>query len=271
MHQGLRSVSVPRRCAPWRGPRFGLTTGWVPIAEGSFVGHTTPGSIMLKVNPHADYPPEDGRYLRGNDFSPAALAVILHCDADKIPRDLEGLVRAGLESGAALSGTVQTENIGFEKMICNLAANPNIRYIILAGPESAGHLTGLALKALMLNGVDDKKRILGADAPHPFLFNIPTELVDRIRRQITLVDLQFRADPDLIRRAVWSCYQESPVEFEGYSLFDPGAFPDPPLSGRITWRVTQPWAEPANEEEKAARDRAREMLDRIKKRLKPEG
>jgi hypothetical protein len=29
---------------------------------------------MLKVDPHPDYPPEDGRYLRGNDFSPVAVA-----------------------------------------------------------------------------------------------------------------------------------------------------------------------------------------------------
>ena len=51
---------------------------------------------MLKVNPHPDYPPEEGRYIRGNDFSPVAVAVILNCDGDKIPPELEKLVRAGL-------------------------------------------------------------------------------------------------------------------------------------------------------------------------------
>jgi len=56
---------------------------------------------MLKVKPH--YPPEEGRYLRGNDFSPVAVAVILNCDADKIPPEIEELVRAGIESGAALA------------------------------------------------------------------------------------------------------------------------------------------------------------------------
>jgi hypothetical protein len=30
---------------------------------------------MLKVSPHPDYPREDGRYLRGNDASPAAVAI----------------------------------------------------------------------------------------------------------------------------------------------------------------------------------------------------
>jgi len=53
---------------------------------------------MLKVDPHPDYPPEDGRYLRGNDFSPAAVAIILTTDEDKIPQELETLVRVGIET-----------------------------------------------------------------------------------------------------------------------------------------------------------------------------
>src|SRR4030042_1674861 len=111
---------------------------------------------MLKSKPHPDYPCEPGRYVRGNDFSPVAVAIILNTDEDKIPPEIEALVRAGIEVGAALSGTVQTPNIGFEKIICNVVANPNIRYAVLSGPESEGHRTGDALKALFKNGVDDK-------------------------------------------------------------------------------------------------------------------
>jgi len=217
---------------------------------------------MLKVSPHPDYPPEDGRYLRGNDSSPVAVAIILNNDADKVPPEVEKLVRAGVESGAALSGTVQTENIGFEKIVCNIVANTNIRYLVLGGPESEGHLTGEALKALFSNGVDEKKRIIGTDAPHPFLFNLPMEFIERFRKQVALIDLQFNADPDIIRQAVWSCYQEEPVKFKGYSLYDPGAYPEPPLSGRITWRVTQPWAEPGDEKEREALKKIKEQIER---------
>ena len=192
---------------------------------------------MLKVKPHPDYPPEEGRYIRGNDASPVAVAIILNCEADKIPLELTKLVRVGAESGAALSGTVQTENIGFEKIVCNIVANPNIRYLILGGPESEGHLTGEALKALMQNGIDDKRRITGTKAPHAFLYNIPAEFVERFRKQLTLIDLQFEGDPEIIRKAVWSCYQEEPMEFRDYRLYDVGAYPDEPLSGKITWRV----------------------------------
>jgi tetrahydromethanopterin S-methyltransferase subunit A len=218
---------------------------------------------MLKVSPHPDYPPEEGRYIRGNDFSPAAVAIILNCEADKIPRELEDLVRAGVESGAALSGTVQTENIGFEKIVCNIVANPNIRFLIVGGPESPGHSTGEALKALLSNGIDEKKRIRGTKAPHPLLFNVPVESIERFRKQLTLVDLQFQADPDLIRKAVWSCFQESPVEFRGQSLFDPGAFPEPPLGGRITWRITQPWAEPADDREREALRKTQALMKKL--------
>lgn len=223
---------------------------------------------MLKVAPHGDYPPEEGRYIRGNDFSPVAVAIILNCDADKIPPELERLVRAGIESGAALSGTVQTENIGFEKIVCNVVANPNIRYLVLGGPESEGHLTGEALKALISNGVDGKKRIVGTNAPHPFLFNLPMEFIERFRKQVSLIDLQFEGDANIMRKTVWSCYQENAVEFRGYSLFDPGSFPEPPLSGRITWRVTQPWAEPLEDKEREALKKAKELMELLKARIK---
>ena len=223
-------------------------------------------SIMLKVDPHPDYPPEEGRYLRGNDFSPVALAVILNCDADKIPVQLEKLVRTGIESGAALAGTVQTENIGFEKIVCNVVANPNIRYMIVGGPESEGHSTGEALKALIANGVDDKKRIIGASSPHPFLFNLSMEMIQRFSKQVSAIDLQFEADPDLIRKAVWSCYQEDSVEFRGYSLSDVGAYPEPPLSGKITWRITNPWLAQLDDKEAEAQKKAKQLIERLKRK-----
>jgi len=225
---------------------------------------------MLKVSPHPDYPLEEGRFVRGNDFSPVAVAIILNTDADKIPPDLQALIRAAVESGAALAGTVQTENIGFEKMICNVVANPNIRYLILGGPESPGHSTGEALKALFANGVDEKRRIIGTEAPHPLLYNVSLPAIERFRQQVSLIDLQFEGDPEIIRKAVWSCYQENPTPFRDYMLYDPGAYPEPPLGERITWRITQPWSVPANEQEKRAVDRVQDMIERIRAKSKKE-
>ncbi len=223
---------------------------------------------MLKVKPHPDYPPEEGRFIRGNDASPVAVAIVLCSDADKIPVEIENLVRAGVESGASISGTVQTENIGFEKIICNVVANPNIRYLILGGPESEGHLTGEAMKALLRNGVDDKMRIKNTSSPHPFLYNIPVKFIDRFRKQLSLIDLQFEGNPDVIRNAVWACYQEKPVKFRDYSLFDPGAYDESPLSGKITMRVTQPWLELPNDKERDAIKKAKALIARLKAKSK---
>ncbi|MHB9024497.1 MAG: tetrahydromethanopterin S-methyltransferase subunit A [Armatimonadota bacterium] len=221
---------------------------------------------MRKVTPHPTYPPEEGRYLRGNDFSPVTVAIILTTDEDKIPRSLEQLVRVGLESGAALSGTVQTPNIGLEKMICNIVANPNIRYLILGGPESAGHLTGEALKALFLHGIDEKHRIIGTNAPYPVLYNLTLEIIERFLRQVTLIDLQFQGDPELIRQAVWSCYQEQPVEFRGQQLHDPGAFDEEAIGGSLTWRVTRPWCEPTDDSEREALRKMQQLIACLRER-----
>jgi len=221
---------------------------------------------MLKVDTHPDYPPEEGCYIRGNDRSPVAVCIILRWDQDKVPPEIEQLVRAGAESGAALTGTLQTENIGLEKVMCNIVSNPNIRYLLLGGPESEGHLTGEAIKALFSNGVDEKKRIIGTESPHPFLFNISDEIIERFLEQLTLVDLQFQGDPNLIQKAVWSCYQEAPVEFMGQELYDIGALDKPPLSGKITWRVTQPWCEPLDEKEREAKQKAEALMEMIRER-----
>ncbi|MCL4415288.1 MAG: hypothetical protein M1365_01095 [Actinobacteria bacterium] len=149
-----------------------------------------------------------------------------------------------------------------------MVANSNIRYLILGGPESAGHLTGQALKALMQNGIDSKKRIIGSESPHPFLYNIPAEFVERFRKQLTLIDLQFEGDPEIIRNAVWSCYQEEPVDFRSYRLYDLGAYPEEPLSGKITWRVTMPWSVPENEKEEEALKKAKELLEKLRAKYK---
>jgi tetrahydromethanopterin S-methyltransferase subunit A len=219
--------------------------------------------MTFKQPPHPDYPPEEGRYMRGNDYSPVAVVIILTTDEDKIPPELERLVRTGIESGAAISGTVQTANIGIEKIVCNLVANPNIRYLVLGGPETEGHRTGDAIKALLKNGIDEKNKIVGTDALTANLYNISKEMIARFRDQITLVDCQHQNE-SVIRQAVWSCYQETPTEFRSYSLYDPGAYPDPPLNGKITWKVTQPWSEPKDEKEREAKQKALDLMERIK-------
>jgi tetrahydromethanopterin S-methyltransferase subunit A len=202
---------------------------------------------VLKVIPVSDYPTEAGCFLRGNDYSPVAVVVLLNApygtlppEVQSIPSEIEKLVRMAIETGAALSGTLQTENIGIEKIVCNLVGNPNIRYLVLCGKEVEGHNSGSALKALIREGIEDKKTIVGSQGKTPYLFNTPLEAIKRIREQTTLVDLIGETNPEIITKAVWSCYQENPTPFQGLNLYDPGAFAETALSCRLTWRVKHP-------------------------------
>jgi tetrahydromethanopterin S-methyltransferase subunit A len=228
-------------------------------------------SEIRKSAPAPGYPPEEGCYLRGNDYSPVAVAVILRWKREETPPDIEHLVRVAVESGAALAGTLQTENIGIEKVVCNIVSNPNVRYLVVCGPESPGHSVGDALLKLAANGIDENKRIVAAKSPTPYLFNIPAEFVDRFRKQVSIIDLINEGSPEIVRQAVCCCYQEEPTPFRGYMLSDPGAYPDPPLSGSLTWRVTHPEREPRNEKEKGQKERLQVLMDRVKKAVENKG
>ncbi|MBU4203651.1 MAG: hypothetical protein KKD59_06840, partial [Acidobacteria bacterium] len=85
--------------------------------EGESIGK------ILKVKPPTDYLPEEGCYLRGNDFSPVAVVIMLNYPREQTPPEIEQLVRLAIEKGAALAGTLQTENIGIEKIVANIVAN----------------------------------------------------------------------------------------------------------------------------------------------------
>ena len=223
---------------------------------------------IKKVEVPKGYPPEEGCYLGGNDYSPVAVIVILKWKREETPESIELLVRTALESGAALSGTLQTENVGLEKVICNVIANPNIRYIVVCGPESPGHLVGETINALYKNGLDENKRIIGTEAPAPFLFNIPKEWVDRFLKQTKLIDLVNEGAPEVIKEAVWSCYQEKPVKFREYELWDMGAYEVEPICGKITWRVTNPAYAPKDGKEQEALEKMQSLIKKLKERQK---
>lgn len=220
--------------------------------------------MISKVPPAPGYPPEEGRYMRGNPYSPVIVVVVLDTFDHSIPDRIAQLARAGLEAGAALSGLLQTANVGIEKIIANVVANSNIRYLVLCGPESEGHKPGDALRALMNNGVDENQTIRGSIALTPTLYNTSPEVVERFRHQITLVDLLWETDPDVVREAVNACIQEEPTEFRGYQLYDTGAYPEPPIARPLTWKVTTPWNVVSEEEQeildgiiKAAKEKAK--------------
>ncbi len=215
------------------------------------------GYDMLKVEPPAEYPPEEGRYLRGNDYSPVAVVAILDSDDEKIPSELSQLATAAVDAGAALAGTLQTENLGIEKIVANIVANPNIRFIVLCWREAQGHNPAEALRCLVENGVaEDKRRtIIGATAQTPYLANISLDAIERFRKQVRIVNLIREDDPPFgmlpenVKDAVRACIQEKPTEFEEYLLYDPGAWPEPAICENLEMRLAEPWRPEMSSEE----------------------
>src|SRR3989338_6188144 len=192
---------------------------------------------MKKFKLTYDWPIEQGKYLVSNPLSPVGVVVILTTPYDKIPKETEELVRIGVEKGAGISGTLQTANIGIEKIVVNLISNPNIRYLILTGRES-GHFPADAVRALFKNGADEKGYILNTKAPTAILKNIPREAIERLRQQIQFIDLTGMNNIEFLEKAVRSCYQEKETPFEiedrKYLLYDIGPFKEEPIIYRLT-------------------------------------
>ncbi len=149
------------------------------------------------------WPPLPGSYLAGDPTKPVAI-VTLASELDN----------ARLLKRSAICGDCKTENIGTEKVIANLISNSHIRYVVVCGAEVHGHITGKCWKALFENGVDDTGRIIDAPGAIPYLTNLPPEAIDRVRKQLELVDLINVEDEGQIESAIDRLEPKGPYEEE---------------------------------------------------------
>ena len=97
------------------------------------------------VEHRAGWPPLAGDYTVLRYQAPVAVCTLTDGELA-----VQVFKNAGPE--VAIVGTMQTENLGIERLIQNILANPNIRYLILCGPDSrqaVGHLPGQSLLALV--------------------------------------------------------------------------------------------------------------------------
>ncbi|AKB24548.1 Tetrahydromethanopterin S-methyltransferase subunit A 1 [Methanosarcina sp. MTP4] len=103
---------------------------------------------------------------------------------------------------AALWGSSKTENLGVEKIIVNTISNSNIRYILVCGTESRGHLAGQSLLAIHAGGIDEQGRIIRSEGAIPFIENVPGEAVERFQQQVIMLDRIGLNDTEEIRKIV---------------------------------------------------------------------
>lgn len=109
-------------------------------------------------------------------------------------------------------GKTETENIGIDKVVKNVVANPTIRYLIVAGRDPTGHRSGATLLALANNGVDEKMRVVGSPGKRPVLRNVTPAEVDAFRRQVRVVDLIGCEDADRLAQTIEDLAKDVPPD-----------------------------------------------------------
>ncbi len=171
-----------------------------------------------EVNERRGWPPLPGSYQVIRYRAPVAICTL---NDEELRDQLASRNRArATSSPAALIGTLRTENLGLERVITNLLANPNIRFLILCGPDSRqriGHLPGQTLLALAANGIDERGAIAGARGKRPVLRNITHEAVAHFRETVEVVDLIDCADLPEIMEAAHRCAARHPGPAEAFS------------------------------------------------------
>ena len=118
--------------------------------------------------------------------------------------------------GVAIVGTLHTENLGIERVVRNVLANPNIRFLVLCGEDTQqliGHLPGQSLASLFQEGIDERGRIRGAPGRRPVLKNVRPEDVDVFLRQVELVSLIGEEGEGPILGRVEACLLRDPGPF----------------------------------------------------------
>ena len=113
----------------------------------------------------------------------------------------------------AIVGTMHTENLGIERVIKNVLANPHIRFLVLCGEDTkqaVGHLPGQSLECLFRNGLDDRSRINGARGRRPFLKNVSREEVRVFLNQVELVSLIGEQDEEILIERINAVSERNP-------------------------------------------------------------
>jgi len=96
----------------------------------------------------------------------------------------------------AIVGKTETENIGIDKVIKNVVTSPTLRYLIVAGTDPKGHLTGRTLLALAENGVDENGRVISSPGKRPILRNVSGAEIQAFREQVQVIDMIGCESPD---------------------------------------------------------------------------
>jgi tetrahydromethanopterin S-methyltransferase subunit A len=160
-----------------------------------------------KKSPASGWPLVKGDFHSGDANSPVAVVTMgSHLDEQGI-----------CDAGAALCGSCKTENLGLEKVIANVIADPNIRFLLLCGTEVKGHLSGQTLVALHKGGVKDG-RVVGAEGAIPFIENLNDAAIKRFQEQVEIVNIMESEDIGAIKAKINELKARDPGAFAGDAM-----------------------------------------------------
>jgi tetrahydromethanopterin S-methyltransferase subunit A len=194
-------VSISNALSEMAGSSSTCSCGPVcqPMPHRDFVPH---------VKENRSWPIEQGEYIIGDKTSPVAISTL---GSDELPEVLAK--RLGSE-GFALVGKTHTENIGIEKIVKNTISNPHIRFIIICGNDTRGHMAGQSLLSFVQNGVDQGRRIIDSKGQRPVLKNLNFSAIQHFREQVSVIDLIGIEDLNRIEDEVKRCIEKNTGIFE---------------------------------------------------------
>ena len=159
--------------------------------------------------PRAGWPPMPGDYTVVRYGGSVAVCTL---NSDTLSTRLAAMRPEGL----AIVGTMHTENLGIERIIKNVVANPQVRFLVLSGEDTqqaVGHLPGQSMESLFRNGVDERARIIGAWGKRPVLKNVTPEEVAAFVQQVELVSLIGEQDAPCLALHIDRLNKQNPGEY----------------------------------------------------------
>jgi len=157
------------------------------------------------VQAQEGWPPLPGSYAVLRYHAPIAVCTLTD-------ENLMASIAASNDSAIAIVGTMFTENLGIERLIENVLSNPNIRFVVVCGNDSGqqiGHLAGQSLVALRRNGIDERKKIIGARGKRPRMQNLSAGAIEHFRLHVEVIDLVGVSDVQEIARHVARCAERN--------------------------------------------------------------
>ncbi len=181
--------------------------------EEAFPGEIEPAGACPGDAPgeRVGWPPLPGDYRALRFGAPVAICTLNSAE-------LARRIAEEAPEGVSIVGTLHTENLGIERVVRNVVANPHIRFLVVCGEDTRqaiGHLPGQSLASLCAHGVDDAQRIVNARGKRPVLKNVSRDQVEAFRRQVELVALVGEERIDVVRDSVRGCAARDPGVFPG--------------------------------------------------------